>query len=92
MKPLILACACAAALIAAIADDLPWRFDGDVTREATNVVSATVNVSAPVVRVESAGAALAQPVDGATGISSRASDALASFDSRQPSGMVFFFR
>ena len=84
--------ACAAALVAAIADDLPWRFDGDVTREATNVVSSTVNVSAPVVRVESAGAALAQPVDGATGISSRASDALASFDSRQPSGMVFFFR
>ena len=74
------------------ADDLPWRFDGDVTREATNAVAAAAGISAPAVRVENAGAALAQPVDGATGISSQASDALASFDSRQPSGMVFFFR
>lgn len=80
------------ATVVAVADDLPWRFDGDVTRDATNAVAVVADVSAPMVMTVEAGAALPTAFDSAEGFSWRASDALAIFDSRPATGMVFILR
>ena len=76
----------------AVAEDLPWRFDGDVTREAASVAAKTADVSAPAVRVEKAGGALPQAFDSASGFSSKASEPLAVFDSNQRPGVAIIVR
>lgn len=80
------------AALTATAADLPWRFDGDVTRDAASSVAVTAAVSAPPVCVAVAGAALAEIFDSSDGFSWWASDPLASFDSRPSSGFFLILR
>ena len=84
--------AAVAAVGVAVAEDLPWRFDGDVARDPASAAAGSAAVSAPALRVKHEGNPLPDDFDSALGFSSRASDPMPVFDSDQRPGAVIIIR